>query len=293
MEQDGLKKIAYQVSTISIIVNLVLFGFKLGAGIWGKSGAMISDAVHSLSDIFSTFVVMIGIKIAARNPDETHPYGHERMECVAAILLAVLLALTGVGIGMAGLENITANNPENIAVPGRIALAAALVSIVVKEIMFWYTKIAAQKLDSGALMADAWHHRSDALSSVGSFIGVFGARAGYPILDSVASVFICLFIIKAAFDIFFDAVNKMTDHGCDKETTAELEQIVLSTAGVVALDVLKTRLFSDKIYVDVEIQADGEITLNEAHEIAQEVHDKIEQQMPKVKHCMVHINPAK
>jgi len=293
MEKNSQTAIAYRVSVISIIVNIGLFAFKMFAGLVGKSGAMISDAIHSLSDIFSTFVVMIGVKIAARNPDETHPYGHERMECVAAILLAVLLALTGVGIGWAGVEKIAAGSIADIAVPGKIALVAAIFSIITKEAMFWYTKIAARKIDSGALMADAWHHRSDALSSVGSFIGIFGARAGYPILDSVASVVICLFIIKAAFDIFFDAVNKMTDHGCDKETIEKLEQLILSTEGVVALDILKTRLFSDKIYVDVEIQANGEISLNEAHEIAQNVHDKIEKQVPKVKHCMVHINPAK
>ena len=140
-------------------------------------------------------------------------------------------------------------------------------------------------------MADAWHHRSDALSSVGSFIGIIGARIGFPILDPIASVIICAFILKAAIDIFVSSIDKMTDHACDAETAEKILYLVKNQEGVLGVDQLKTRLFGDKIYVDIEICADGEKTLNETHAIAQAAHDKIEQEFPKVKHCMVHINP--
>ena len=173
-----------------------------------------------------------------------------------------------------------------------LALAAAVISIVVKEIMYWYTRNAAKKINSGALMADAWHHRSDALSSVGSFVGIFGARMGFPMLDPLASVVICLFVVKAAVDIFRDAISKMTDRSCDQKTVNEMHDCIMNIRGVEGIDLLKTRSFGSKYYVDIEIKADGDKKLWEAHAIAENVHHAIEQQFPLVKHCMVHVNPA-
>lgn len=287
---ENMEKIAMKVSIISIIANVVLAAFKLVAGVFAHSGAMISDAIHSASDVFSTFVVMIGIKIASKEPDEEHPYGHERMECVAAIILATILCITGLGIGKNALEHITGNSSE-VSVPGVLALIAAIVSIIVKEAMFWYTRHYAKKIDSGALMADAWHHRSDALSSIGAFIGIIFARMGYVMMDSIACLVICVFIVKAAYDIFKDAIDKMVDKSCSLEVEAEIRTIVMSVDGVKGIDSLSTRLFGNKMYVDIEIRADGEKTLNETHEIAEAVHDSIEAQFEKVKHIMVHVNP--
>lgn len=287
---ENMEKIAMKVSIISIIANVVLAAFKLVAGVFAHSGAMISDAIHSASDVFSTFVVMIGIKIASKEPDEEHPYGHERMECVAAIILATILCITGLGIGKNALSNITGNSGE-MAVPGVLALIAAIVSIIVKEAMFWYTRHYAKKIDSGALMADAWHHRSDALSSIGAFIGIIFARMGYVMMDSIACLVICVFIVKAAYDIFKDAVDKMVDKSCSIEVEDEIRAIVLAEDGVRGIDSLSTRLFGNKMYVDLEIRADGEKTLNETHEIAEAVHDSIEARFEKVKHIMVHVNP--
>lgn len=287
---ENMEKIAMKVSIISIIANVVLAAFKLVAGVFAHSGAMIGDAIHSASDVFSTFVVMIGIKIASKEPDEEHPYGHERMECVAAIILATILCITGLGIGKNALSNITGNSGE-MAVPGVLALIAAIVSIIVKEAMFWYTRHYAKKIDSGALMADAWHHRSDALSSIGAFIGIIFARMGYVMMDSIACLVICVFIVKAAYDIFKDAIDKMVDKSCSLEVEAEIRTIVMSVDGVKGIDSLSTRLFGNKMYVDIEIRADGEKTLNETHEIAEAVHDSIEAQFEKVKHIMVHVNP--
>lgn len=286
------KKMAMDISTLSIIVNVFLSLFKLLAGIFAHSGAMISDAIHSASDVFSTFIVMIGITLSNRSSDKDHQYGHERFECIASIILAVLLFATGLGIGKAGLDTILAGHYEALRVPGVLALVAAIVSILVKEWMYWVTRRVAKKINSGALMADAWHHRSDALSSIGAFIGILGARLGFPILDSVASLVICFFIAKAAYEVFKDAIDKMVDKSCDEETVNDMVKLILSEEGVLGIDDIRTRLFGCKIYVDIEIAADGNLTLHESHAIAERVHDDIEAHFVDVKHCMVHVNPA-
>lgn len=286
------QQIAMRVSSVSIVVNIILSLLKLLSGIIAHSGAMISDAIHSASDVLSTVVVIIGVKMSGKKSDRDHQYGHERLECVSSIILSGLLLATGIGIGISGLENILAGTSgEALAIPGRLALIAAIVSLIVKEWMFWYTRTAAKKINSGALMADAWHHRSDALSSIGAFVGILGARLGYPVLDPAASVVICIFIAKAAIDIFKDAIDKMVDHSCDDDTVNQMRDVIAGISGVARIDLIRTRLFGSKIYVDIEIAVDGELTLNKAHAIAEDVHLSIENTFPNVKHCMVHVNP--
>ena len=289
---DNYEKTAMKVSIVSVIWNLLLSAGKLFAGIFANSGAMISDAVHSASDVFSTIIVMIGVKISGKDSDNDHPYGHERLECVAAIILATVLAATGIGIGYGAVVKIMAGD-YNVEMPGILALVAAVVSILVKELMFWYTRYYAKQIDSRALMADAWHHRSDSLSSIGALIGIIGARLGFGIMEPLASVVICIFIEKAAYDIFMDAVNKMVDKSCDDETMEKIKACAMNIPGVENIDLLRTRVFGNKIYVDMEIAADGNKTLDETHAVAERVHDAIEQEFPKVKHIMVHVNPAK
>ena len=289
---DNYEKTAMKVSIVSVIWNLLLSAGKLFAGIFANSGAMISDAVHSASDVFSTIIVMIGVKISGKDTDNDHPYGHERLECVAAIILATVLAATGIGIGYGAVVKIMAGD-YNVEMPGILALVAAVVSILVKELMFWYTRYYAKQIDSSALMADAWHHRSDSLSSIGALIGIIGARLGFGIMEPLASVVICIFIEKAAYDIFMDAVNKMVDKSCDDETMEKIKACAMNIPGVENIDLLRTRVFGNKIYVDMEIAADGNKTLDETHAVAERVHDAIEQEFPKVKHIMVHVNPAK
>lgn len=290
MDKKHGENLAIRVSVVTIIGNLILTLFKLLAGVIAHSGAMVSDAIHSASDVLSTFVVIAGVKLAGKESDQEHPFGHERFECVAAIILSVMLAVTGAGIGWAGIQNILGGSGQ-LLIPGRLALVAAVISIVSKEAMYWYTRAAAKKLGSSSLMADAWHHRSDALSSIGSFVGILGARLGVPVLDPVASVVICLFILKAAWDIFQDAISKMLDTACPEEVEEEMRQTVLSQQGVLRIDRLQTRLFGDRIYVEVEIAADANVPLSQAHETSAQVHRAIESQFPKVKHCMVHVNP--
>ena len=292
VSEDEFQRVAYKVSFVTIIGNILLSVMKLIAGFIAHSNAMISDAIHSASDVFSTFVVIIGIKLASKKADKEHPYGHERLECVAAIVLSMVLFITGFGIGAAALKNITSGDYNNIVVPGILALVAAIVSIVSKEAMYWYTRYNAKRIDSSALMADAWHHRSDAFSSIGALIGIAGARLGFPIMDSIASLIIFVFIIKAAYDIFKDAIDKMVDHACDDDTVNHIRECVMKHEDVLGIDMLQTRIFGNKIYVDLEISTDGSYTLSKAHTIAESVHDDIEKSFPKVKHIMVHVNPA-
>lgn len=287
-----IERLAMRVSLITLVINAVLSVLKLAAGIIASSGAMVSDAVHSASDVFSTLLVMFGVHMAARAEDRDHPYGHERLECVTALLLAIMLLATGLGIGINGAKNISLALAGELAAPGALALWAAVVSIVVKEWMFHYTKRAATRTNSGALLADAWHHRSDALSSIGSFVGVLGARLGWPVLDPIAALVIALFIVKVAYDIAMDAFDKMVDHACDDETVAKIRRLALTTDGVLTLDELKTRRFGSKSYVDIEIGVDAQLSLIEAHNIAEALHDRIESELPEVKHCMVHVNPS-
>lgn len=281
-----------RVSWVSVAVNLLLSAGKLLAGIVAHSGAMLSDAVHSASDVFSTIIVMVGVQLSSRQADDDHRYGHERFESVASVALALILLETGLLIGWKGLKTIFSGSYADLTAPGALALAAAVVSILVKEWMYWYTRSAAKKIRSDALMADAWHHRSDSLSSVGALVGIAFAMAGYPILDSVASVVICLFIVKAAVDIFRDAVDKMVDRSCDRQTLEAMTGLILAQPGVVRLDLLQTRLFGARIYVDAEIAVDGGLSLCQAHAIAEQVHEAMEADFPMVKHCMVHVNPA-
>ncbi len=285
--------LSMRVARQTVAVNLLLSAGKLTAGLLGHSAAMISDAVNSISDIFSTLMVMVGLKLSGRAADEDHEYGHERLECVVAILLAALVAVTGCALGWAGIQSIRAAQEGTLAVPGQLALWAAAASIAVKEGMYHYTRRAARRSNSTSLMAVAWDHRSDALSSLGGLIGIAGARLGYPVLDPVASLVICLFILRAAVNIFREAIAQLTDRAADPALEEEMRTCILHQPGVLGLDLLKTRQFGAKIYVDVEIAADGALSLVAAHEIAQRVHDGIERQFPAVKHCMVHVNPAR
>lgn len=294
LKTDGINEgaIIQKLSFVGIFGNILLTAFKMVAGIVGNSGAMVSDAVHSLSDVFATFIAFLGVKTSKRSADEKHPYGHERIECIAALVLGLILLGTGLGIGKVGLTNILSGNDETLTVPSAIALVAAVVSIVTKEGMFWYTKYYAKILNSPAFMADAWHHRSDAFSSIGSLLGIGGAMLGFPILDSVASVVICLFILKVAFDTLKDALEKMMDTSCGEDYEQKLAEYIRQQEGVERIDLLHSRMFGSMVYVDLEIAMDGNMTLNASHDIANRVHDGVEAHFPEVKHIMIHINPA-
>ncbi len=288
------KREAFRVSAMTMVANIMLAILKLVAGLVAHSGAMISDAVHSASDVFSTIIVIIGMELADKKEDTDHPYGHERIESLAAILLTVVLVATGIGIGYNGLLDIYAyvtGTKTEWETPTALALVAAMVSIVAKEIMYRVTARTAKRVGSDALLADAWHHRTDALSSVGSCIGIAFAMWGFPIMDSVASVVICLFVFEAAFSIAKDSTRKMTDHAVDTDTQTAVRRLILAQEGIVALRMLKTRQFGARVYMDVIVTADPSLSFARAHSLAEQVHDEIERAFPIVKGVMVHIEP--
>ncbi len=292
MQENDIIKYTTQVSIVAIFANVILAVVKFIAGLIGNSSALISDAVHSLSDVLSSFIVIAGVRIGNKKSDFDHPYGHERLESIAAIILAGLLLTTGIGIGFVGIEKIYTGEYENMPIPTNIALYVAIFSIFAKEAMYWYTYFAAKKIKSDILMADAWHHRSDSLSSVGSLIGVLGSQFGYVILDPLASVIICFFIVQSSYEIFKSAVDKLTDKSADNEISEKIKIKILENDKVIRLDILKTRMFGNKLYVDIEISVNSTLSLIEAHNIAEDVHENLEKSFPEIKHCMVHVNPS-
>lgn len=286
-------KIAVRTSIVTIIGNALLAVIKFLAGIFSHSSAMISDAVHTVSDVGTTVIAIVGVKIGNRKEDRGHRYGHERLESVASLLLSIILFITGLELGIAGLKTIINKDYLDMAMPGVFAIVAAVISILAKEVMFQYTIRAAKKINSDALKADAWHHRSDALSSIGALLGIILSRLGYSFCDPLASIIIAVIIGKVAIDIFLEATDKLVDKSCDDEKVEEIKKVVMSQKGVLGIDDIKTRMFGSKIYVDIEIAADGNKTLNETHKIAEKVHHKVEKEFEEIKHIMVHVNPYK
>lgn len=286
------KKIIKRVSGVTISGNVILTFFKLFAGIFGYSGAMISDAIHSLSDIVTTFIAWFGTKLSLKEADKEHPYGHERLESIASMILGAVLLITAGGIGLFAAKIIFSGDYREIKVPNVIALIAAVVSIIIKEAMYHYTMHYARKINSAAFTADAWHHRSDALSSIGSLLGIGAAILGVPIFEPIASFVICICILKVSYDILKDSVIKMIDVSCNDEFENEIKKHILSNEEVVSLDILRTRMFGNKIYVEAEISVDKNMKLEQAHNISQKIHDSIEKKFKNVKHIMIHVNPA-
>ena len=274
-------KIVRQTAAVGVFGNVLLSAFKLFAGIFGHSAAMVSDAVHSLSDVFATLIAYIGRRISEKPADKEHPYGHERFECIASILLGAILIATGVRIGVGCAESIINKTYLTATEPGVIALVAAVASIVTKEAMFWYTLHQAKRIKSSAFRADAWHHRSDALSSVGALIGIGAARMGYPVMDQVAGLIISVVILFVAAGIIKDAVNSMLDRAAAPEVEESMRRAINEYAEETG----------NRVDIDSELGVDGDMKLKDAHDIAEGVHSLIEKNFADVKHVMVHLNP--
>lgn len=285
------KSIILRISLVSVLGNATLSIFKFVAGIIGGSSAMVSDAIHSFSDVLTTIIAVFGVRLSKKEADKSHPYGHERFECVASLILGIILLVTGIGIGKAGIENIASGNYKTMATPGIIALIAAIISIITKEGMYWYTRYYAKIIKSPAFMADAWHHRSDALSSIGSLIGVVGAMLGLPIMDCIASLVICLFIFKVSYDILKDAISKMLDTSCGEKFEKELTEYVAQLEEIVQIDKIHSRRFGNKAYIDMVLRIDGELSLREADNIAERIHNKVENHFSDIKHISIQLKP--
>ncbi|WP_346892778.1 cation diffusion facilitator family transporter [Clostridium sp. UBA871] len=286
---DERTSIGVGISKNTILVNAILGTIKVLVGIMSSSNAMIADGIHSFSDVISTIGVIIGLKLSNKPDDKCHPYGHERIESISSLFLSIMLFVVAISIGYSGIKNIVLGEIKN---PGILAIWAAILSIIVKEWMYFYTIKYANKINSSALRADAWHHRSDSFSSVGALIGIIGARMGWPILDSVVAIVICVVIIKVACDVLKQSVNQLIDTSADEEIISDINEKLQTIEGVRHIDSIKTRQHANRVYVDVEVSVDSKLTVEEGHDIAINIHHGVEKNN-NIKHCMVHINPYK
>lgn len=282
-------KLGVVTSTISLIINILLGIIKLVIGIRGNSQAILADGIHTLSDVVTTVIVLIGLKISSREADSSHHYGHERFESVFAKLLSIFLVLTGSYIGYEAYKSLSQVNV--IGRPKSIALVAAVISILIKEAMYWYTIKVARKIKSTSMEADAWHHRSDVFSSIGTFIGVLGARLGFTALDPIASLIVSILIIKVGIDLYIKSIRELVDESASSQTMREIEGLVYRTKGVKGIKSLKTRTTGNSIHVDLEIFVDSNISVKEGHCISEEVVKMVKEGINEVKNCMVHIEP--
>ncbi|WP_111937867.1 cation diffusion facilitator family transporter [Clostridium paraputrificum] len=285
--KDERLEIGVRVSKNTIIGNFILAFIKILIGFVARSTAMLADGMHSLSDVVTTIGVIIGLKLSHKEADKSHPYGHERIESITSLFLSTVLFLVAISIGYSGIIKII---NHNYVTPGFSAIIAAITSIIVKELMYWYTIKYANEINSPSLKADAWHHRSDALSSIGALIGIAGARMGYPFLDPLVAIIIALVIIKVAFDICKQSIAQLIDEAASEDDVQVIIDKINSIDGIYEIKNLKTRQHSNRLYVDVDISVDATLTVEEGHNIASYVHNLIEEDS-RIKHCMVHVNP--
>ncbi|MFR5644717.1 MAG: cation diffusion facilitator family transporter [Clostridium paraputrificum] len=285
--KDERLDIGVRVSKNTIIGNFILAFIKILIGFIARSTAMLADGMHSLSDVITTIGVIIGLKLSHKEADKSHPYGHEKIESITSLFLAIVLFLVAISIGFSGIIKII---NHSYVTPGFSAIIAAIISIIVKELMYWYTIKYANQINSPSLKADAWHHRSDALSSAGALIGIAGARMGYTFLDPLVAIIIALVIIKVAFDICKQSIAQLIDEAASEDDVQVIIDKINSIDGIYEIKNLKTRQHSNRLYVDVDISVDATLTVEEGHNIASYVHNLIEEDS-RIKHCMVHVNP--
>jgi len=287
--KNDFHRTALGVSVINTTINALLAIGKTAVALSTHSEAVLSDGVHSFADTLSGIVLMVGIWLSQRRADTKHPYGHERLECEAAVILAGVIGVTGCTIGASAIESLLSSRGR--VPPAVSAIWISLAAIAVKEIMFRYTRLVAKRTGSSALLADAWHHRTDALSSVGSTVGVVGACMGYVWFDAAAGVLISSMILKAAVDIFVDATRKMTDRACSDEFEYALCKHVYACESVERIEELKTRLFGNRVCAEITVAVSGSMTSKEAFDVVQTLQKTVRDAFPEIKDCSVHIHP--
>lgn len=294
-ENYRYSKAAY-VTKVSMVSNFLLTGFKFAAGIIGNSSAMIADAAHSLSDFITDVAVIVGLKVAKKPGDSTHNYGHGKIETLTAAFIGLMLIAAAVGIFWGGFQKVTAfYQGEALPEPSKIALIAAILSIIVKEWLYRYTIEYGRKLKSDALIANAWDHRSDAFSSVGTMIGVGGAiclGGKWVVLDPIAAVVLSFFILKVALEVSYKSLNELLEASLDSETYRSIEEALLSTEGVLGFHELKTRKIGNAMAADVHIEVDRDLSIVDAHEISTHVENRLKEICGKNGHFSIRVEPC-
>ncbi|MBR0390363.1 MAG: cation transporter [Prevotella sp.] len=285
----------YKVTMVGGAVNVVLLLFKFVAGIVGHSAAMIADAVHSLSDFVTDIIVLVFVRISGKPTDKSHEYGHGKYETLATTLIGLALLIVAVGIVYSALTKIIAwVQDEPLKAPGLLALWAALLSIILKEAVFHYSMVQARKLNSQAVEANAWHHRSDALSSIGTAIGIGGAiflGERWTVLDPMAGIIVGLFIIKVAIDLLRNGIGDLMEHSLPDEVESEILQLAGSIPGVTEPHDLHTRRIGNHYAIELHILMDDDISLREAHNKSEEVENILREHYGKETHISVHVEP--
>ena len=296
-EKSSREKGIYKVTIVGSIVNFLLLVFKFFAGIAGHSAAMLADAVHSLSDFITDIVVIVFVRIAGKPEDKGHDYGHGKYETLATAIIGLLLLCVGFGIFWNGASSIyTFLQGGQLESPGVVALVAALVSIVSKEILYQYTVIQGKKLNSQAVVANAWHHRSDALSSIGTAIGIGGAILlgdHWRVLDPIAAVVVSFFIMKVSVQLLIPCVDELLEKSLPDDVEKEIEQTVLSFPGVSQPHHVRTRRIGSYYAIEIHVRMDGKITLEEAHGTATAIENKLKEMFGKGTHVGIHVEPTK
>lgn len=287
------ERIIKKNTTLTIVMNSLLAVAKLVGGVLGASAVLVADAVNSIGDILSNVLVFISAKLSKKESDKDHPYGHDKFDSMISIFLGLALLVTAYQLGkdavLRFIEIVFENTP--IATPMWYTWLIALITIMVKEILFRITKRDAKLAKSQALMAQAWDHRSDTIVSFGAVIGIVGAIYGVGFLDPIASLIIALFILRLGYKIIRTGISQVVDESADDEMINHIKNIVNANSNVRSIDVIRTRMFGLSIYVDLEIALDASLSLTEAHAIAEAIHDELEDKIPDIIHCMIHVNP--
>ena len=276
------------VTLVAALVNLVLAIAKVTVGIIGQSQSLVADGVHSFSDLLTDLFALVVIKYSGQGADKDHPYGHERFETVATVILGIFLIAVAAGIVWDAVHNLA--NPASLRSPGYLALAAAAVSIVSNELLFQYTRAVARRTRSKLLEANAWHHRTDAISSVIVVVGVAGTMMGYFFLDSAAAAIVGFFIAKIGFDLVLESTRELVDTSLPEIRVNELSHAIRSTSGVKGLHLLRTRHMGGNALIDVHILVSPKITVSEGHAIADAVRDTLVEDFEEVSEVLVHVD---
>lgn len=287
----------YKVTLVGSLVNILLVACKFAAGFWGKSAAMIADAVHSLSDLITDLIVIVFVRISSKPEDKGHDYGHGKYETLATLLIGTALLAVGVGICWSGIESIISfAKGEALQSPGWIALAAAIVSVVSKEILFHYTRLVGKRCNSPAVIANAWHHRSDAFSSIGTAVGIGGAillGESWRVLDPLAAVIVSFFIVQVAVKQLKACIDELLERSLPDDIEQEITQTVLSLDGVSQPHHLRTRRIGSHYAIDMHVRMDGSISLHEAHEKATAIEQKLRDTFGEDTYISIHVEPEK
>lgn len=281
---------ATRVTVLSIIWNVILTIIKMTSGILGKSSSMVADALHSASDVISSLGVLIGNYISKEPNDKEHNYGHEKAETLVSFLLSILLIFVALKIASGGIKSLF--NINEVQVPTILPLLVSVISVAIKEYQYRITVKVANKINSPSLKADAWHHRSDALSSVAAFIGIGGSLLGFKALDPIATIIVALFVSKVGFDILKDSSNELMDYSIDEKYEQQILNLAKNTDGVLNIGDLKTRKHGCMAYVDLTICVNKNLSVLEGHEIANNLEISILEDLQIVKGVTVHVEPC-